>query len=234
MPSLIFDSALYFAMTGQIDFDDDSFAVMLVSSSYSPSKAGHRVRSDVTGEITGSGYVEGGKAVAVSASQEADRVDLQMGGALWGPATLTAAGAVYYKVRGGAASSDELVAFVDFQGDVKATNGNFTLDVSQLRILNGEAAAEETMVITLNGPDGGQVLLEQVRRGPGSKEVVVALASYRNAGAVAQTIAFPSAFAFAPVIWPNSEPPCTASDSTLTLPANMAAPVDAIVVIKGF
>jgi len=234
MASLIYDSALYDAMVGNIDFDDDAFAVMLVGAGYAPDKAAHRKRSAITGEVAGAGYDAGGKVVAVAAAQAADRVDLTLGGALWGPSTITARGAVYYKSRGGAAAADELVAFIDFASDVISTNGNFILDVSQLRILNGDEEVDAPMIISVTGPDGGRALAEQTASGPGAKEMVIALAGYMNAGATPQTISVPVDFMYPPIIWPNSSPPCEATETTITLPALMVAPVDAVIVIKGF
>lgn len=138
MASLIFNSALDDALRGSIDFDTDSFAVMLVTSSYSPDKDTHTKRSDVTNEVSGVGYVAGGSGVTVTVTKDTanDRIDISLGSASWASATITAAAAVYYKSRGGLASADELVAYIDFGGNVISTNGTFSLTASTLRIQN--------------------------------------------------------------------------------------------------
>jgi hypothetical protein len=43
---------------------------------------------------------------------------------------------VYYKSRGGAASADELIAVIEFTGDVSSISGDFTLTASTLRFQN--------------------------------------------------------------------------------------------------
>ena len=139
MASLIYDSALYDTLTGAIDFDDDTFNVMLVGSGYVPDKAAHARRAEVTDEIAGKGYQAGGAEVPVGVRQAGDATVVSLGGAVWRPATLAAAGAVYFKSRGGSAGDDELVAYIDFGGSVKASNGDFRLDASTIRLAQAPA-----------------------------------------------------------------------------------------------
>lgn len=138
MASLIFDSALRDNATGAIDFDSDTFNVMLVTSSYAPDKKTHTKRSDVTNEVVGIGYVAGGQASDFSVAEDSanDRVNITLGGVSWGSSTITARGAVFYKARGGLASADELVAYLDFGGDIVSSGGNWTLADSTLRYQN--------------------------------------------------------------------------------------------------
>lgn len=44
----------------KINLTSDTFKVMLVSSSYTPNQDTHTTKSDVTGEMTGTGYTAGG------------------------------------------------------------------------------------------------------------------------------------------------------------------------------
>lgn len=139
MASLIFDSALYDEARGNINYATDSFKVMLVTSTYAPNKATHTKRSDVTNEVSGTGYAAGGQAgtVSVGTVDAANhRVDITLGGTTWTTASITARGAVYYKARGGAATADELVAYIDFGADVTSTAANFALTASTLRKTN--------------------------------------------------------------------------------------------------
>lgn len=138
MASLIFDSALYDNATGAIDFDTDTFKVMLVTASYSPNKKTHTKRSDLTNEVSGTGYTAGGVAATVTVNNDTanDRTDTSLGAASWAASTITARGAVYYKSRGGAASADELVAYIDFGANIVSTAGTFALTASTLRIQN--------------------------------------------------------------------------------------------------
>jgi len=138
MASLIYNSCLNDMATGAIDFDTNSFKILLVTSSYSPNKDTHTKRSDVTNEITGTGYTAGGSSSAVTVTNDTanDRIDINFADVSWSSASLTAAAAVIYKTTG-TASADNLVAYLDFGGNVTSTNGTFTLDItSPLRIQN--------------------------------------------------------------------------------------------------
>lgn len=138
MPSMIYHTALRDLFTGAIDADTDTFRAMLVTSSYTPNKDTHDRRNDVTNEVVGTGYTAGGAVAAVSVSIDtaADRVEISLGGVSWPASTITARGLVYYKARGGAASADELVAFIDFGSDVESESGAFAVTTSTLRIQN--------------------------------------------------------------------------------------------------
>jgi hypothetical protein len=46
---------------------------------------------------------------------------------VWTTATITARGAVIYKSRGGAASADEILCYIDFGTDKTSTAANFTI-----------------------------------------------------------------------------------------------------------
>lgn len=138
MASLIYNSCLNDMATGAIDFDTNSFKILLVTSSYTPNKDTHTKRSDVTNEITGTGYTAGGASTTVTVTNDTanDRIDIDFSDVSWSTATLTAAAAVIYKTTG-TASADNLVAYLDFGGNVTSTNGTFTLDItSPLRIQN--------------------------------------------------------------------------------------------------
>lgn len=137
MASGIYLPTLRFMAIGSIDFDTDTFKVLLTTSAYTEDLDAHDFRSDVTNEITGSGYTAGGNTVTatVNAVDTANnRLDITLGGTTWPASTITARKAVYYKSRGGAASADELVAVVDFGSDVSTTAGTFTLTASTLRL----------------------------------------------------------------------------------------------------
>ncbi len=139
MASLIFNSALRDEAIGSIDYDTDTFKVMLTTSAYTENKDTHTKRSDVTNEIAGTGYTAGGGSVTVTVGAvdtANDRVDITLGGTTWPASTLTARKAVYYKSRGGAATADELIAVVDFGTDVVTTSGTLTLTASTLRKQN--------------------------------------------------------------------------------------------------
>lgn len=138
MASLIYNSFWDDTLRAIIDVDTDSFKVLLTTSAYTEDKDTHLKRSDVTNEISGSGYTAGGNAATFNVTKDTgnDRVDITAGGTTWPTSTLVARKAVYYKSRGGASSADELVCVIDFGSDVSTTNGTLTLNASTLRLQN--------------------------------------------------------------------------------------------------
>jgi hypothetical protein len=139
MASLAYNSVMRDEAIGAIDFDTDTFKVMLVTSAYVENKDTHTKRSDITNEVVGTGYTAGGISVGatVSAVDTAnDRVDITFAQVTWPASTITARKAIYYKSRGGAATADELVAVDDFVTDVVTVAGTLTLNASILRKSN--------------------------------------------------------------------------------------------------
>lgn len=138
MASLIYNSTIDDMARGAIDFDTDSFKAMLVTSTYVPNKDTDTKRSNVTNEVTGTGYTAGGVASAVTVTKDTalDKVTIQFAAVSWPSSTITARGCVYYKSRGGASSADELVAYDDFGSDVSSTGGTFSITASTITLQN--------------------------------------------------------------------------------------------------
>ena len=124
-----------------INFGSDSFKVLLVSSVPSETNLdGWINRSDVTNEVTGTGYSAGGVAVTAtvgSVDTTNNRVAITFGNLSpgWTSATISAVGAIIYKSTG-TASTDKLVQFVDFSGTVASTNGNYSVTFSTPLYIN--------------------------------------------------------------------------------------------------
>jgi len=139
MASIIYNSMLHDLSTGAIDFDTDTFKCMLVTSSYTPSKS-HSKRSDITNEVTGTGYTTGGNVATVTVAAINNTSNLQdIGWSItsWTSSTITARGAVVYKARGGSSLADELVGYLDFATDQTSSGGTFTVTVgTPLRLQN--------------------------------------------------------------------------------------------------
>lgn len=132
MASLVYNSFYRDCFVGNINCASDTFKCLLVTSSYTASKA-HDKRDDVTNEVAGTGYSAGGNAASCTvAAVDNTNNDLEITFSItsWTSATITARGAVIYKSRGGAASSDELVCFIDFGSDVISTDGTFSVTVN--------------------------------------------------------------------------------------------------------
>ncbi len=135
MPNLIYNSFKADQMNGNIDLDTDTIKVMLVTLTYAP-LATHSKRSDITNEVSGAGYTAGGATIAskvvavVSGKGRFDATDTN-----WPTSTITARGGVLYKSRGGVATADELIGYLDFTVDKISSNGDFTIQWSATGIL---------------------------------------------------------------------------------------------------
>lgn len=131
MSSLVYDNTKLKAGNGTINLGSDTFKMMLVTSTYTPTQA-HAFRSDVTNEVTGTGYTAGGSAltsVTWTLDSTNHRAVFSSAAPAWSASTITARAAVIYKSRGGAATADELVCYNDFGSDQTSTNGTFTVNV---------------------------------------------------------------------------------------------------------
>ncbi|HEU4602032.1 MAG TPA: hypothetical protein VFS24_08690 [Steroidobacteraceae bacterium] len=126
--SVTYNSMYGDVLHGNIDFDSDIFHCELVDATYTPNKDTHTKRSDITGEVVGTGYTAGGAVCTftISVNTATDQIDLQLNSVSWPSSTITARGMVITKWRGGAASADELIHYVDFGANITSTNGTFT------------------------------------------------------------------------------------------------------------
>ena len=121
--------------------------MMLVNSSYAVDKD-HTKRDQVTAfEVPATGgYTTGGGTFgvapfgavpAVTHDTTNNRIEIAFGDGVWSTSTITARGAVIYKSRGGAASADNLVCYIDFGADYSTAATEFRVVISPpMRILN--------------------------------------------------------------------------------------------------
>lgn len=139
MASGLFPPALD-CVTGGIDYDADTFYVLLTTSAYTENFDTHTRRSDVTNEVAASGnYVAGGFDVTSTTSVAAfntgtNKRVVTLGSYTIASSTITARKAVYYKRRGGASSADEIIGVNDFGSDVISSSGNFVINASTFEI----------------------------------------------------------------------------------------------------
>jgi len=117
---------------GQIDFSTNTFKAVLVSSVPTESNLDTwTARSNITNEVTGTGYTAGGFAVTASvaaadATNNRTAVTFSVSNPVLTGATVTAVGMIIYKSTGTAAN-DILVTFVEFAAAASSTNGNFSV-----------------------------------------------------------------------------------------------------------
>lgn len=135
MASVIYDSFLSDLFAGNTN-TTHSYKAMLVTSSYTENRGTHTKRSDVSNEVTGTGYTAGGAAVTLSTSLNTTthKLTLTIGTVSWASSTITARKAIIYRARGGANTADELVACIDNGADVVTSNSTLSLAASTWEI----------------------------------------------------------------------------------------------------
>ena len=122
-------------MNGTIDLDSDSFKVMLVYQAYTPNIDTHTKASDVSNEISGTGYTAGGRALSgVSVSQDNGNDEGVWDGAnvIWASSSLSAYGAVIYDTT----AASNLICYFDFGSYQVSSSGTFTISWNAEGIVN--------------------------------------------------------------------------------------------------
>jgi hypothetical protein len=112
-----------------VDWDTDTIRCSLHTATYVPDQDAHDFFSDVTNEITGTGYTAEGVALTTSAPSydtATNEVRLDATDAQWTTASFTARIAVVYKDTGSAATSP-LIGYIDFGADTTVSSGTFTI-----------------------------------------------------------------------------------------------------------
>ena len=135
MASTWFTNGARSLATGKFDFSVNTLKVLLVSSIPTETNLDSWVnRSDVTNEITGTGYTAAGIAQAftfpaVDTTNNRQAITLTNIVNGWTAATFSAVGAIIYK-NSGVAATDTLMEFIDFGGTVSCSSGNFSITYS--------------------------------------------------------------------------------------------------------
>ena len=112
-----------------LDMDNDTFKCMLVTASYSPNLETHTNKSDVTDEVSGTGYTAGGEALTnvtmTSSSDGTGTIKWDADDVSWTSSTLSnvRAGVIYDDT----VTNDRLIAYIDFGGSFSTTSGTFQI-----------------------------------------------------------------------------------------------------------
>ena len=126
MSDIIYNKFKEYMGDGTMDMDNDSFKIMLTTSSYTPA-ATHSVKADVDNEISGSGYTAGGATLQnVTWTESSGTVTFDATDISWTTATFTARYAVIYDDTP-SDPLDPLVCLIDFGTDKSVTAGTFTI-----------------------------------------------------------------------------------------------------------
>lgn len=123
---------------GVYDFESNTFYAMLVTSSYVLDVDSHEYRDDITDEVTGTGYTSAGVEITnivVSQDNTNDKAVIDADNISWESSTITAKGLIVYKYTG-AASTDNLVCYIDFGENKSTSNTTFAITWNSQGILN--------------------------------------------------------------------------------------------------
>ena len=118
------------ALNKEIDIDTDVIKVMLVTSAYVFNKDTHRYKSDITGEVTGTGYTAGGATLGspvLSYDTATDTTNFDGADTAWANSTITARGAVVYDSTPASDATRPLIMFIDFETDQVSVGAAFTI-----------------------------------------------------------------------------------------------------------
>lgn len=112
-----------------IAWTSDTIKVALTTSTYTPAQDTDAFFSDVTNEITGTGYTAGGATLASKTSTydtASNQIRLDAADTTWTSSTLTARIAVVYKSTGTSTTSP-VYGWVDFGADETTSSGTLTI-----------------------------------------------------------------------------------------------------------
>lgn len=127
----------------EIDWDSDTIKVMLCNSTYTPNQDTHQYKSDVTNEVTGTGYTAGGATLtSCTATYNAGTNTLTLDAAdvSWPNSTITARYAVIYDSTPATDATRPLIGYVDFDQNISTTAGTFSIVWDAAGIITATAA----------------------------------------------------------------------------------------------
>ena len=114
----------------QIDFLSDAIKGMLATATWVPSRDVHQFKTDVTNEITGTGYTAGGNVLAnktITVDGATHSVRLDADDLSWPGSTFTARYCILYDDRAAAAADKELIGYIDFGQNESVAGATFTV-----------------------------------------------------------------------------------------------------------
>jgi hypothetical protein len=146
----VYGAAYEAVARGTIDLDSNTFRMVLVTSSYTPSVDGHSLWSSASGNevANGGGYTTHGKLLAATVNRTAGAgspstdnvVAFDVDDQSWTSSTITAKYAIIVKdadANGALAAGDALICYCDLEtggGSVSTTNGTFAVTINAVGV----------------------------------------------------------------------------------------------------
>lgn len=129
MTSYVYNATMYTLCTGGLDLSGGTYKVTLHTSAYTPDVDAHEFYSDLTGEVTGSGYSAGGLTLsnfALTQVNASNRIEFTADDAIWQSVSVSFRHAILRKDTGDDATSPLLVCF-DFDATLEASGMDLVL-----------------------------------------------------------------------------------------------------------
>lgn len=137
----IYDKYFLSANASTINYLSDSIKVMLCTSAYTPNQGTHQFKSDITNEVSGTGYTATGVALGTKTAATATRVaTFDAADTSWTTSTITARYAIVYDATPATDATRPLICYVDFGADVISSGGTFQITWDALGIWTLTAA----------------------------------------------------------------------------------------------
>ena len=112
-----------------IDFNDttaDRFKCMLTTASWTPNYSTHSVFSDVSNEVSGTGYTTGGESLtSITFATSGGTITWDAADVEWTSSTIT--DARYAVIYDDTLTNKPLICAIDFGGDFSTTSGTFKI-----------------------------------------------------------------------------------------------------------
>lgn len=113
----------------EIDINSDTVKLMVTTSSYTPDQDTHDYKSDVTNEVSGTGYPSGGFTVAnVTVTYDSGTNTIKIDGDDISESGVTLSAARYGVLYDSSPATDAtrpLIGYIDFDGDQSVSNADF-------------------------------------------------------------------------------------------------------------
>lgn len=113
-----------------VDYLSDVIKCMLCTSTYTPNQDTHVFKSDITNEISGTGYTAGGATLAnkvLSYTGGTNVIMFDADDVSWTSASFTARYAVLYNSTPATDATRPLLWLIDFTTDQTVSSGTFTI-----------------------------------------------------------------------------------------------------------
>lgn len=128
MNNIVYSDFIYRFVTQELKVEGETLKVALLNNEYLPDTS-HAFYSDISNyEISGNGYVKGGKELEgldIVKDTENGLVKIVADDTVWEATTITSRYAVVY-----IENSESLIACFDFETQKSSLNGNFTIEWS--------------------------------------------------------------------------------------------------------